>query len=123
MLVNLVYEASTRTRASFEAAARRLGMLGIGEICLAGPAEFMPGDGATGGTRVYDNLDEAVRGANAIMMLRIQKERISGLHIPSADEYHRDRGLNAERLALAAPGCYVLRARMALMLTLTRAQV
>jgi aspartate carbamoyltransferase catalytic subunit len=42
------------------------------------------------------------------MMLRIQKERISGLDIPDADQYHREWGLSAERLGLAAGGCRVL---------------
>lgn len=127
--------------------------LGIGEIRLVGPPEFMPGDGTTDGTTVFDNLDDALQGANAVMMLRIQKERISGLHIPDAEDYHRHWGLTAERLRLAGTGCHILHpgpmnrgveiasevadgphsrirrqvrnglyARMALLLTLTRAQ-
>lgn len=130
-----------------------LRMLGIGEIRLAGPPDFIPGDGTTAGTRVFNDLDSAVRGANAIMMLRIQKERISGLHIPDGGEYHREWGLTRERLDSAEPGCVVLHpgpmnrgveissevadspqslirrqvrnglhTRMALLLTLTRAQ-
>lgn len=83
-------------------------LLGIGEIRLAGPRAFMPGDSTTNGTVVFDNLDEAVSGANAIMMLRIQKERISGLDIPDAGDYHREWGLDPERLGLAGEGCYVL---------------
>ncbi len=82
--------------------------LGIGEIRLAGPPEFMPGDKITDGTQVFDKLDSAVRGANAIMMLRIQKERITGLDLPGSEEYHREWGLTAARLALAEPGCFVL---------------
>mgnify|MGYP001822702536 FL=1 len=132
---------------------KMLKTLGIGEIRLVGPPEFMPGDGTTDGTTVFTSLDDAIQGANAIMMLRIQKERISGLHIPDADEYHREWGLTADRLNLAEPGCHVLHpgpmnrgveiasgvadgshsrirrqvrnglyARMALLLTLTRAQ-
>jgi aspartate carbamoyltransferase catalytic subunit len=85
-----------------------LSKLGIGELRLAGPPDFMPGAATTAGTTVYDNLDEAICGANAIMMLRIQKERISGLDIPDSDEYHREWGLDAERLGLASEGCFVL---------------
>jgi aspartate carbamoyltransferase catalytic subunit len=127
--------------------------LGVGEIRLVGPPEFMPGDGTTDGTTVYNNLDDALRGANAVMMLRIQKERITGLDIPDAEDYHRKWGLSAERLELAGTGCHILHpgpmnrgveiasevadgphsrirrqvrnglhARMALLLTLTRAQ-
>jgi aspartate carbamoyltransferase catalytic subunit len=127
--------------------------LGVGEIRLVGPPEFMPGDGTTDGTTVYNDLDDALRGANAVMMLRIQKERITGLDIPDAEDYHRQWGLTAARLNLAGPGCHILHpgpmnrgveiasevadgphsrirrqvrnglhARMALLLTLTRAQ-
>ena len=47
--------------------------LDVGEIRLAGPAQFMPGEAATAGTRIIDNQDSAIRGANAVLMLRIQK--------------------------------------------------
>ena len=58
--------------------------------------------------RIFDSLDEAVTGANAVMMLRIQKERISTTPIPDADEYHEKWGLKAMHLDLAEPGCRVL---------------
>jgi len=82
--------------------------LGAGEIRLAGPPEFMPGEAAVEGTRVFDDLDSAIRGANAVMMLRIQKERITGLDIPGAKEYHREWGLTTRRLGLTGSGCHVL---------------
>lgn len=82
--------------------------LGVGELRLAGPPEFMPDENVTAGTTVYGDLDEAIRGANAIMMLRIQKERISGLEIPGDSKYHRQWGLDSERLGLAGEGCFVL---------------
>ena len=82
--------------------------LGVGEIRLAGPPEFMPEDNSTDGTVVFSDFDSAIRGANAIMMLRIQKERISGLEIPFVDEYHRDWGLDTRRLGQAEPGCLVM---------------
>ena len=106
--IRLVMAGDIRHSRVARSAIKMLRLLGIGEIRLAGPAEFMPGDGTTAGTQVFDNLDEAIRGANAIMMLRIQKERISGLHIPEADAYHRQWGLTEERLQLAEPGCFVL---------------
>jgi aspartate carbamoyltransferase catalytic subunit len=82
--------------------------LGVGEIRLAGPPEFMPGEAVRAGTRIFDDLDSAIRGANAVMMLRIQKERITGLHIPGAEDYHREWGLSTKRLGLTEPGCHVL---------------
>lgn len=82
--------------------------MGVGEIRLAGPPEFMPGEALTSGTRVFDKLDSAIRGANAIMMLRIQKERITGLDLPGPEEYHHEWGLTAARMALAEPSCFIL---------------
>jgi len=151
--IRLVMAGDIRHSRVARSAIKTLQMLDIGEIRLAGPPEFMPGEETTAGTRVFNDLDSAVTGANAIMMLRIQKERISGLHIPDAAEYHREWGLNPERLALAENGCVVLHpgpmnrgveissdvadskqslirrqvrnglhARMALLLSLTRAQ-
>jgi len=82
--------------------------LGVGEIRLAAPASLRPGPETSRGTVLFDDLDQAVEGADVIMMLRIQHERQAGLNLPSADEYHRAWGLTAERLARAAPGCRVM---------------
>jgi aspartate carbamoyltransferase catalytic subunit len=82
--------------------------LGVAEIRLAAPPDFLPGEQTIAHDRVFDNFDEAIKGANVIMMLRIQKERITGLNIPAAADYHRDWGLTSERLALATPDCRVL---------------
>jgi len=151
--IRLVMAGDIRHSRVARSAIKMLRMLGIGELRLAGPAEFMPGDGTVAGAEVFNDLDSAIRGANAIMMLRIQKERITGLHIPDAEEYHREWGLTADRLQLAQEGCVVLHpgpmnrgveissevadspqslirrqvrnglhTRMALLLTLTRAQ-
>ena len=106
--IRLVMAGDIRHSRVARSAIKMLTKLGIGEIRLAGPPEFMPGEVTTAGTVVYNSLDEAVKGANAIMMLRIQKERISGLHIPGGDEYHREWGLNLSRLGLASEGCFVL---------------
>ena len=85
-----------------------LKILGAGEIRLAGPAQFMPGETVSSGTSIYNDLDSAMRGANAVIMLRIQKERITGLDIPCAEDYHREWGLTAVRLGLTEPGCHIL---------------
>lgn len=106
--IRLVMAGDIRHSRVARSAIKMLHKLGIGEIRLVGPPEFIPGDGTTRGTTVFEDLDAAVEGANAIMMLRIQKERISGLHIPDAEQYHRQWGLSSDRLARAEPGCRVL---------------
>jgi len=82
--------------------------LGVGEIRLAGPVDFLPGEKTLAGASVFNDLDAAMADVDAVMMLRIQKERISGLNIPAADDYHLNWGLTPARLARAAPGCQVL---------------
>jgi aspartate carbamoyltransferase catalytic subunit len=82
--------------------------LGVKEIRLAAPADFLPGEHTIAHDTVFCDFDEALQGANVIMMLRIQKERITGLDIPDATDYHRDWGLTPARLALAASDCRVL---------------
>lgn len=106
--VRLVMAGDIRHSRVARSAIRIFRKLGIGEIRLAGPADFMPGDGTADGTRVFDSFDDALAGANAVMMLRIQKERISGLDIPDAEDYHREWGLDSQRLASAESGCFVL---------------
>lgn len=106
--IKLVMAGDIRHSRVARSAISLLSKLGIGEIRLVGPADFIPGEKTTAGTTVYSDLDSAIRGANAIMMLRIQKERISGLNIPDAEEYHQHWGLDMKRLGLAQPGCHVL---------------
>ena len=110
--VRLVMAGDIRHSRVARSAVRLFPMLGIAELRLCGPREFMPGDRlmAAGGEAVtlFDSLEDAVRGANAIMMLRIQKERIGDTEIPAADEYHRRWGLRSEHLEMAEPGCKVL---------------
>jgi aspartate carbamoyltransferase catalytic subunit len=89
-----------------------LTLLGIGEIRLCGPESFLPPLASLASedspVSAYESLESAVRGANAIMMLRIQKERISSSAIPDVGDYHRRWGLKSEHLELAAPGCRVM---------------
>lgn len=82
--------------------------LGTRDIRLAAPKQLQPGPETSRGTRLFDDLDEAIRGVNVVMMLRIQHERQSGAGLPPEEEYHRLWGLDARRLALAAPGCKVM---------------
>jgi aspartate carbamoyltransferase catalytic subunit len=106
--IRLVMAGDIRHSRVARSAIKLMRTLGVGEIRLAGPPDFMPDEKSVEGATVCADLDSAVRGANAIMMLRIQKERISGLDLPDAAVYHREWGLNARRLERAAPGCVVL---------------
>jgi aspartate carbamoyltransferase catalytic subunit len=60
------------------------------------------------GARVYYNLDEALRGVQVIMMLRLQLERQGIALFPTIREYVRLYGLTSERVKLADPGAIVM---------------
>jgi aspartate carbamoyltransferase catalytic subunit len=64
--------------------------------------------GAPGSVSIHERLEPALEGADVIMMLRIQKERIGGALFPNTREYSRYFGLNPRRLALAKPDAIVM---------------
>ena len=82
--------------------------LGTGEIRVCGPASLLPDDATLDGCTVGDDLDAALDGVDAIMMLRLQRERMADGLVASLEGYHRDFGLTVERLRRAAPGAVVL---------------
>ncbi|WP_295167225.1 aspartate carbamoyltransferase catalytic subunit [uncultured Paracoccus sp.] len=77
-------------------------------IRLIGPATLMPPGVADMGVELYEDMREGLRGADVVMMLRLQKERMDGGFIPSEREYFHRFGLDAEKLALAAPDAIVM---------------
>lgn len=82
--------------------------LGTGEIRVCGPASLLPDDGTLQGCVVSHDLDAALDGVDAAMMLRLQRERMEEGLIASLDDYHRDYGLTAMRLKRAAPDAVVM---------------
>jgi aspartate carbamoyltransferase catalytic subunit len=78
------------------------------EVRFAGPRTLLPPDPGAYGVRTYDRLEPALEGADVVMALRIQKERLSGALLPSLREYSREFGINASRLALAKPDAIVM---------------
>jgi aspartate carbamoyltransferase catalytic subunit len=86
-----------------------LGLLGA-EVRLCGPRTLLPREahGLGPSVKVTEKIDAAVEGADAIMMLRIQTERLNGSMIASTREYARVFGLNARVLALAKADALVM---------------
>jgi aspartate carbamoyltransferase catalytic subunit len=78
------------------------------DVVVCGPATLMPPGLAQPGVRVTTSLDEAVDGADVVMMLRVQHERMHGLFLPSVREYFRFFGLTAARMARAAADAIVM---------------
>jgi aspartate carbamoyltransferase catalytic subunit len=78
------------------------------EVWVAGPATLMPPGVERFGARSTWRVEEAVEGADVIVMLRIQRERMRGHFIPSAREYFTVFGLTAARARLAKPDVIIM---------------
>jgi aspartate carbamoyltransferase catalytic subunit len=82
--------------------------LGCGEIRVCGPATLLPDAAELAGCRVGNDLDAALEGVDAVMMLRLQRERMDEGLVPSLEGYYREFGLDPARLARARPDAVVL---------------
>jgi len=78
------------------------------DVVLAGPPTMIPKGIESLGVTVACNSDEAVKDADVIIMLRIQKERQKSFLYPSDREYSRIFGLNAERLKKASKDVLIM---------------
>jgi aspartate carbamoyltransferase catalytic subunit len=85
-----------------------LATLGVGEFAIAGPADLQPVDDDFPGATRYDRLDPALDGADVIMALRIQRERMQEAQIPDDASYHREFGITSERIAVCRPDVIVM---------------
>jgi aspartate carbamoyltransferase catalytic subunit len=85
-------------------ALRRLGA----RVRVAGPRTLRPAGIVEMGVEVFDRLEPALEGADVVMMLRIQLERMGAGLFPNAREYSRTFGLNRRRAALARPDAIIL---------------
>ena len=82
--------------------------LGAGEIRVCGPQSLLPDDGTLAGCEVGQDFDAMLEGVDAVMMLRLQRERMEEGLVASLEDYHRDYGLTATRLTRAAKDAVVL---------------
>jgi aspartate carbamoyltransferase catalytic subunit len=78
------------------------------DVALAGPRTLLPIAVESFGCRVYDRIEPALDGADVVMMLRIQRERLGAPLLPAIREYARVFGLNSARLKLAKPDALVM---------------
>ncbi len=82
--------------------------LGTSEVRVIGPRTLIPTAAETLGVRVFHDMREGLRGCDAVVMLRLQNERMNGTLLPSAGEYFKHYGLTQEKLALARPDAIVM---------------
>src|ERR671924_1387854 len=82
--------------------------LGAPEVRVIGPQTLLPAGVEALGVRVFHDMREGLSGADVIVMLRLQNERMRGALLPSAQEYFKHYGLSAEKLALARRDAIVM---------------
>jgi len=82
--------------------------LGAASIRLCGPAPLLPDTSEFPDCAMEDDMDKALDGADVVVMLRIQRERIEHLQGLDADSYHARYGLTCGRLARAKPDALVM---------------
>jgi aspartate carbamoyltransferase catalytic subunit len=77
-------------------------------VVVAAPPTLLPPDIEKLGVEATDKIDDAVRGSDVVMGLRIQLERQKKGLFPSVREYHKYFGLTEERIALARPHALIM---------------
>ncbi len=85
-----------------------LNILHTGEVRVIAPPTLLPKAAESLGVRVFHDLDAGLSDVDVVIMLRLQKERMSGALLPSESEYYRLYGLTTERLRRARPDAIVM---------------
>jgi aspartate carbamoyltransferase catalytic subunit len=77
-------------------------------VRVVAPSTLLPANVASFGVEVHRNMKDGLAGADIVMMLRLQLERMNGAFVPSVREYYRFFGLDEEKLRLARPDALVM---------------
>jgi aspartate carbamoyltransferase catalytic subunit len=77
-------------------------------VRVAAPSTLLPPAPERLGVEVFTKIQDALRGADIVMMLRIQKERMSTSYVPSTREYFHFFGLDKEKLSLAKADALIM---------------
>ena len=77
-------------------------------VRLVAPSTLMISGAEAMGAALHTDFESGIAGADVVMMLRVQNERMAGRFVPSPREFHARYGLTVDRLALAAPDAIVM---------------
>lgn len=77
-------------------------------VRVIAPATLLPAGIANMSVEVFRSMEEGLKGADVVMMLRLQRERMAGSFVPSVREYFHYYGLDAEKLKHAKPDALVM---------------
>jgi aspartate carbamoyltransferase catalytic subunit len=85
-----------------------LNLMSTGQVRVIAPRTLLPQKAETLGVQIFNDFNEGIKDADVIIMLRLQKERMTGALLPSEKEYFSQYGLTADRLKLAKPDAIVM---------------
>ena len=88
--------------------AQALATLGTTDLRVVAPEALLPAEGEFRGAQRFTRIEDGIAGADVVMMLRIQKERMVESAALDDAAYFHSFGLTAARLRLAAPGALVM---------------
>jgi aspartate carbamoyltransferase catalytic subunit len=77
-------------------------------VRLVAPRTLLPSAADRFGVEIFHDMKKGLEGADIVMMLRLQLERMSGAFVPSTREYFRFYGLDHDKLKAARPGALVM---------------
>ena len=77
-------------------------------VRVVAPSTLLPSGIADMSVEVHRTMEDGLRGADVIMMLRLQRERMAGAYVPSVREYFHFFGLDKEKLSLANESALVM---------------
>jgi aspartate carbamoyltransferase catalytic subunit len=77
-------------------------------VRVVAPSTLLPPGIERFGVEVYRDMREGLAGADIVMMLRLQRERMNGSFVPSVQEYFHYYGLDQKKLAYAKPNALVM---------------
>ncbi|MBN9039769.1 MAG: aspartate carbamoyltransferase [Rhizobiales bacterium 62-47] len=77
-------------------------------VRVVGPSTLLPSGIERMGVEVARNMRDGLNGADIVMMLRLQRERMNGSFVPSSQEYFQYFGLDQQKLAYAKPDALVM---------------
>jgi aspartate carbamoyltransferase catalytic subunit len=78
------------------------------EVRIVAPSTLLPPNADRLGCKVFNRMEDGLAGADIVMMLRLQQERMSGSFIPSTREFFHFFGLDHEKLGWAKPDALVM---------------
>ncbi|MGI1671906.1 MAG: aspartate carbamoyltransferase catalytic subunit [Neptuniibacter sp.] len=82
--------------------------LGVSEVRVIAPNTLLPRNIESLGVKVFTNMCEGIKDVDVVMMLRLQKERMTTALLPSESEFYKLYGLTMDKLALAKPDAVVM---------------